>query len=243
MAERVQDIWSFPKDGQPPDLAWVLAAPDLDTFATASLSLQAAAEEAMEAQTAQTLAESRALAAALREKGVDFDIDRIMKPSLADRVSDLVEDAKDWLHDLTGSQSGPAPADVPFLHAVPVGCTYPTDQIALDYDDLFALTQAFRADLADQISVGWGAARAPDIPQTVLEDLYDSEDWDDDDQLLFVLADLTHYWPAGARGFALGLMERQEDGGLPIEIALVAHGPQADQQITALLQAKGGGWR
>lgn len=243
MAERVPDIWSFPKDGQPPDLAWVLAAPDLDAFATASLSLQAAAAEAMDAQTALTRAESRALSAALRGKGVDFDIDRMMKPSLADRVSDLVEDAKDWWHDLTGSASGTAPADVPFLHAVPLGCTYPTDQISLDYDDLFAQTHAFRAALADQISVGWGAARAPELPQTVLEDLYECEDRDDDDQLLFDLADLTHYWPAGARGFAVGLMERQEDGGLPIEITLVAHGPQADQQITAMLQAKGGGWR
>ncbi len=235
-------IWSFPSDGQPPDMAWAAEASTLEALTEGSEALHVDAIIAMEAQTEQELEEARALAAQLRRQGIDFDVDRIMKPSLSDRLFDAVEDVKDWLGRKGQPEPEGMPDDLPFALEIPLGTTVPTDRIAIDYDALYAETAAFRAHIAAQISASRGAAKRPALPGAARDALFEMEEWDDTTELLFLIGDLTEYWPPAEGRPALGLTERQEDGGLPIQISLIAHGSAAHDTLTALIREYGGRW-
>ncbi|MFQ6548966.1 hypothetical protein AADZ90_013485 [Aestuariibius sp. 2305UL40-4] len=235
----ITDIWAHPPSGQPPDLTAILAARSAAEAAERSEDLYAAAMAATERQMEADLTEARTMQAQLKQEGIDFDVDRMMAPSLTDRLLMRVDDLRDWIADRFQPDGDPS-GDLAGAMAIPLGRTHPTNRLPQDYEAIFAEIQRFRDAIAAQITRSRGAPpQGITIPDAALDFVEYDDTWTEEQALLDHLSDYCAYWPPSDHGPALALTERQEDGGLPIEIELIVHGPSDHARIIALLKAHG----
>lgn len=239
-----RDIWRFPDGGDVPDLSALLGARDLEAMFDLSGPAQEAAIAALEAEKLTAEAGARAVAAELKAKGVDFDVERAPRGSLWERARDRWDDLMWSWRDRFVSDAGPERGSVPdnavFGFELTLARSHPTRDIALDHDEIDAEVEWMVEALSAQISAerGCGPVMAR-LPDAVMDDLAEQDDCSEEDDMLMQAGDVVAYWPPGD-GPALALSVRQEDGGLPIEVRLLAHGAVAHRRLVAAVQRAGG---
>lgn len=233
-------FWSFPPGGAVPDLADILEAEDLTALFQASASAQTTALAGLTAERDRAEQDARAMAADLRAKGIDMDVDRIMRGSLLDRLSDTWYDLLDWWRDRSEPDEAPPPDSVVFAFSVALAMTRPTGEIAAEYDVIDAEVDRIVEGLSRQITVARG--RGPmsvTVPDALIDDLAEQDDFSEIDDVLLTAQSVVAYWPP-MRSPALAILVEQEDGGLAITVSLAAHGLLAHGRFQKMLAEHGG---
>lgn len=240
MTEKVK-IWTFPREGRVPDLAEMLQATSLTELFAASERKQ---EQAFQAQLeARDVAVERAqgVATDLAAKGIDVELERFLRPTLAERLSEKWYDFLDWWE----GRRDPAPDDTPppedamFVYDVTLAITDTVREIPVEYDEIFAEVDAMVAALSRQITAQRG--RAPvtfDVPEPVIDALEEEDAWSEEATLAFELDCAVAYWPAAGQP-ALMLSVVQEDTDHRVEVKLLAHGGMAHRRMMAMAEEMG----
>lgn len=233
------DIWTYPKGGAVPDLADLLQAETLAELQGMSATRQDAALRVLEEGRDQAEAEARAVAADLAKKGVHFDVERLLRPSLLDRMQDKWYDVLDWW------QAKPEPADAApsddafFVYDLPVAITNEPRHIAKDHAEIDADVARMVDGLTRQITAQRG--RAPvtfSVPEALLDTLQDEDEWSEDATIAFELTYAVAYWPPAGQP-ALMLSVVQEDTEHRIEVRLLAQGATAHRRLMDVAQRMG----
>lgn len=237
----IREIWSFPEGGAVLDLSARLEAPDLTAMMAVPDGVANAVLLATEQQRDTALAAARDVAADLKTKGIHMDVDRMMRGSLLERAQIWWDDVVDRWHHRGEPEDAPVPEDALFVFDLPVALTYPAYTLNAEYDAIDAEVARVTDALALQITVSRG--REPlrvSVPDDLVDDLSEADDWSDDEDTLIRSADIIAYWPPVEGAPAVALSVVQEDGGHVIEVNLLAHGAAAHRRFGALLAAHGG---
>ncbi|MGJ8611900.1 MAG: hypothetical protein ACSHWY_12440, partial [Octadecabacter sp.] len=174
----ITSIWASPVAGQPPNIADLVNAPDMDAMAEASFAFWQAHADAQDAM--------------LHEFAEGQDDFPVLRLSLVDRVLAMWDGVVDMLFYSRNRRSTHSAAR-PFSFQLPMAMTRPTMELSFEYEEIFAQTAAFRSALAVQISAVRGAAYgfvvSDDALDAALEDDCDTTDF------AHTLSGITHYWP------------------------------------------------
>lgn len=221
-----KDIWVYPASGVTPDVSLLLAVQSIQQVFDASAALRDQHLSGTEAFASSQTEDLKAMQKDLAAKGVDFDVERLLRGSLWDRLADRWYDFLDWF------RPGDTSLDADFSFEIVLGMTHPTQTLPFAYDVIFAENQRLKSAVADAITKARG--HAPDHLHVQLDEPEDDDAWTDDDMFRAEMADFDMLWPSigDLPGFALA--ERQADGGLPIEIVLLVCAPSTFDRIVAL---------
>ncbi|MEX3015952.1 hypothetical protein [Gymnodinialimonas hymeniacidonis] len=234
------ELWNHPHGGTVPDLADLLQAETVAELSALSGARQDAAASAMERQAERSMAEARAFAADLKAKGIAFDVDRVLRPSLWERLQDKWDE---WRHGWT-SQPPSAPShaaeDQLFAFDLPLALTFPPRSLSLDYETIDTEVMRLTDALARQITAQRG--RGPlqvAIPDDVYDEIAEEDEWSEVATIAYEADCAVGYWPPNGQP-ALLLSVVQEDPEHVIEVKLLAHGGPAHRRFVAELEALGG---
>lgn len=215
----------YPAHGIVPDLCPLLDAPSIARAFNASAALRDQQVAGTEAFAASQAKEMRALQKDLVKKGVDFDVDRLLHGTVWDRIVDKWYDVIDWF------QREPPPTEADPSFEIVIGLTRETSALPFDYDVIFGESRRLKTGVAEQITAACGSPpRRLDIQWEAPE----HDDWDDTEMLRSEMADFDMLWPPVRDKPGFALAERQEDGGLPIEIVLLVCSAETYDQLVAL---------
>ncbi len=228
--DEIATIWLIPEAGTTPDITNLATAGSMAALYDVSEPYWITFAQAMEAQVSQ---QNAILAAEFPA------FDTSLRPTLTDRIRDIWDGVIDlawgWRRIKTRQAS-----DVPFTFDVPLAQTYPTQELSFDYEDLYAETARLRSELAAQITLKRGVG-----PQLIMVDADLMDDMLEDDcdtaDIVHRLDGVVQYWPPIKDLPALALSEVQEDGGLPIEISLLAHPAAAHDALVKIVTTQLGG--
>lgn len=203
--------------------------------------LQEQALKAIEAEMDRAEAGARTVAAELKAKGIAFDVDRMLRGSVFKRAQSLWNDLMFRWRTRDEPEDANVPDDTLFVFDLPVALTYPTSTLNAEYDALDAEVARMVEGLSRQIIVSRGCAPLRIvIPDDLLNELAEAEDWTEADSALIEAGDITAYWPPVGGAPALALSVVHEDGGHVIEVKLLAHGVATHGRFKALLADHGG---
>ena len=208
-----QDIWVYPSQGAIPDLSPILAAQNFEAVFDASTALQNQQLDGVETFAATQTEDLIAMQKDLAAKGVQFDVDRMLRGSLMDRITDKWFDFWDWLRPAHACD-----ADAGGSFEIVLAMTHPTSDIPFPYDTIFDETERVKNTIADVITKSKGVAP---LVLNITEDDTNEDDWTDAQMFRADMADFDVIWPPVDGRPALTLAERQADGGLPIEVVLL----------------------
>lgn len=240
MTEKVE-IWTFPREGRVPDLADMLQATSLAEFFAASERKQQQALQAQIEASDAALERAREVAKDLKAKGIDFDPERLLRPTLAERVSEKWYDLLDWWEGRRDPvpDDTPPPDDAMFVYDVTLAMTDLPGEVPFEYEETHAEVDAMVEALSRQITAQRG--RAPvtfDVPEPVIDALEEEDAWSEEATLAFELDCAVAYWPATEQP-ALMLSVVQEDTDHRIEVKLLAHGGVAHKRMMAMAEEMG----
>lgn len=240
LPEDIRSIWAWPAAGKVPDIRDLIAAPDVAAVIAAATPWLERAAQGHEAEAERTIAQTRALAADLGEKGVHMDVDRMLRGTPLERLQMAWDDARFWVQDKVDElRGGSDDMEDEALLSLPVdlGATRPTREIAAEYDEIDAEVARFADGLADQIAALRGPAQRLELPPDIDLEWDDAEleeaDW------FYEASDICAYWPAGDQP-SLAISIVQADGGLPISVSIHLRGATADAELRAAIEAAGG---
>lgn len=239
MSERV-GIWSFPEGGAVPDLADLLQAMRVAELVEISGPAQEAVLRAHEAARDRAFDETRAVAADLKAKGIAFDMERMLRPSLWERMQDAWDDLLDRWRDRGGVDVPSMPSDQYFAFELTLALTHPPRSLSVDYNVIEAEVAQMADALTRQITAQRG--RGP-MAVRVPVDVYDALMEDDDEAGAAMLAEeadcAVGYWPPhGQPALLLSVGHGEPEQG--IEVRLLAHGGPAHRRFVTELEALGG---
>ncbi len=239
MSERV-GIWNFPEDGAVPDLADLLQAMRVAELVEISGPAQEAVLRAHEAARDRALDDARGVAADLKAKGIAFDVERMMRPSLWERAQDAWDGFMDRWRTRDREDVPSMPSDQYFAFELTLALTHPPRSLSLDHDVIEAAVARMADALTRQITAQRGRGpMAVTIPDDVVDALLEGDD-ESEAAMLAVEADCAvGYWPPNGQP-ALMLSVVQEDPEIPIEVKLLAHGSPAHRRFVAEVEALGG---
>ncbi len=234
------EIWSFPKGGEVPDLADLLQAQSVAELSEVSEQSQEAAVRAVEDARDKAIEDARAVAADLKAKGVNFDVDRILRPSLWERVQDKWDELLDWWQRDEAPVSTREQESVPFAFDLPLAYTHPPRSLSIERDVIDAEVTRFTDALIRQITAqrGRGPVRLS-VPDDIYDELAEADEWSDAATVAFEADCAVAYWPSQGQP-ALLLSVVSEDPEHVIEVKLIAHGGPAHRRFIAELEALGG---
>lgn len=224
-----------------PDLSPQLEAADLAAMFDASGRTQDGALKAVEAERDRAINAAREVAAKLKTKGINLDVDHMIRGSLLERAQIWWDDQVDRWRSRNEPEDEEVPDDALFAFDLPVALTHPTSVLNADSDVIDAEVARIVEGLTRQITVsrGRGSLRVS-IPDDLLDGLSEAEDWADDENAMIEATDITAYWPPVEGAPALALCVVQADGGHVIEVKLLAHGAAAHRRFEALMADHGG---
>lgn len=224
-------IWAFPPREAMEVLPALLAARSVEELWPASTPFYVARTDRLSESVEQQL----------ERLGPEGDLlRREMRPGLMDRLWDL----RDRISGLFGP--GPAGdaeegAGRALAFNLPLIETLPTDELEQEYEVVFEETRRLREEIGALISAERGfAPSGVGLPEDALDFLEELEEFSDEDELLAGIANVTAYWPPTQGKPALALAQVQEDGGLPIEISLLAHDEGGHAYFVDILRRAGG---
>lgn len=241
MSDEIRSIWLYPEGGAVTDLSVFANATSIADVEGVAVGLYESSERATEQQTEQTMAMLRGMQENLVEKGFDFDVDRMMRPSLGERFQMAVDDAVDWVRGAERSEAEYEADSGLFPFGVPIAQTRPTNELSFEYEEIYGETARLRAEIAQTLArARAGTILKITIPDAVYDAFEELDDGSDEQYLLWMLGDVSECIPPhdGKLGFLLS--ERQEDGGMPIEIDLIVLTTQDYERIQTLVTRAGG---
>lgn len=234
-------VWSFPEGGVVPDLGVLLEARDMAALTEAAEPGHSLALAGVLAERDRAVEDARAVARDLKAKGITFDVDRLIGPTWWERMQDKWDDAWEWWHRRSAPDTAPPPDTAIFSVGLALAMTRPTGTIALDGGAIDAEVDRFVEAVSRQITVSRG--RGPStlhLPDAVLDDLAEQDEWSEADEILMSAGSLRAYWPP-SDGPAIALFVEQQDGGLSIDVSLAGHGVLAHGRFLQILAQHGGG--
>ncbi|MEJ6388044.1 hypothetical protein [Gymnodinialimonas ulvae] len=233
-------VWSYPQGGAVPDLADVLQAETVAELVAISGATQDAAVRAMERQENRALAEARQVSQDLKAKGIDFDVGRMMRPSLWERLQERWDAWRDGLSDRAAPPQAAAAEHQLFAFDLPLAYTLPPRSVSLEHEVIDAEVARFADALARQITAQRGQGPvAVSVPQDVHDDLMEADEWSEVATIAFEADTAIGYWPPNGQPALLLSVVREEPEHV-IEVKLLAHGGPAHRRFVAALEAIGG---
>lgn len=234
------DIWNYPKGGKVPDLADVLQAVRVSEMVEIAGPAQVAVLRAHEATRDRAIEGAREVAADLKAKGIDFDVGRMLRPSLWERVQEVWDGVWDRWRDRAAPEGLSMPSDRYFAFDLTLALTHPSRSLSMDHDVMERHVAQMVDALTRQISAQRG--RGPmqvSIPDAVHDDVLERDEDADAATLADAAQSAVGYWPPNGQP-ALMLVVVWSEPESPVEVKLLAHGSPAHRRFVAELEALGG---